>query len=107
MTTSSITLSRRSIPSEGGSLDGIPMPVFIILFVIASLLNTLGLTGQFGPNVQLVGRWVLVVALAAVGLQGHWRAFAGAGARPLLLGLVTWVTIAVSSLGMQAWTSAL
>ena len=66
------------------------VPVFIILFVLASLLNTLGLMGQFGPSVQLVGRWVLVVALAAVGLQGHWRAFTGAGARPLVLGLVTW-----------------
>jgi uncharacterized integral membrane protein (TIGR00698 family) len=83
------------------------VPVFIILFVLASLLNTLGLIGQFGPTVQLVGRWVLVVALAAVGLQGHWRAFAGAGARPLLLGLTTWVAVAVTSLAIQTWTDSL
>ncbi len=83
------------------------VPVFIILFVLASLLNTLGLTGQFGPDVQLVGRWVLVVALAAVGLQGHWRAFTGAGARPLVLGLVTWVAVALASLAVQTWTNSL
>ncbi len=83
------------------------VPAFIILFVLASLLNTLGLIGQFGPTVQLVGRWVLVVALAAVGLQGHWRAFAGAGTRPLLLGLMTWVTVAVTSLAIQTWTDSL
>jgi uncharacterized integral membrane protein (TIGR00698 family) len=83
------------------------VPVFIILFVLASLLNTLGLMGQFGPNVQLVGRWVLVVALAAVGLQGHWRAFTGAGTRPLILGLVTWIAVALSSLAVQAWTNSL
>lgn len=83
------------------------VPAFIILFVLASLLNTLGLIGQFGPSVQLAGRWVLVVALAAVGLQGHWRAFAGAGARPLLLGLTTWVAVAVTSLGVQTWTNSL
>lgn len=83
------------------------VPVFIVLFVVASLLNTLGLIGQFGPTVQLVGRWVLVVALAAVGLQGHWRAFAGAGTRPLLLGLMTWVSVAVTSLAIQTWTSSL
>lgn len=83
------------------------VPVFIILFVLASLLNTLGLIGQFGPTVQFVGRWVLVVALAAVGLQGHWRAFAGAGARPLMLGLTTWVVVAVSSLAIQTWTGSL
>jgi uncharacterized integral membrane protein (TIGR00698 family) len=83
------------------------VPVFIVLFVVASLLNTLGLIGQFGPTVQLVGRWVLVVALAAVGLQGHWRAFAGAGTRPLLLGLMTWVSVAVTSLAIQTWTGSL
>jgi uncharacterized integral membrane protein (TIGR00698 family) len=83
------------------------VPVFIILFVLASLLNTLGLVGHFGPAVQLGGRWVLVVALAAVGLQGHWRAFAGAGARPLLLGLATWVAVAVTSLAIQTWTDSL
>ena len=83
------------------------IPVFIILFVMASLLNTLGLIGQFGPTLQFAGRWVLVVALAAVGLQGHWRAFAGAGTRPLLLGLTTWVSVAVTSLVIQTWTHSL
>ena len=83
------------------------VPVFIVLFVIASLLNTLGLMGQLGPIAQLVGRWVLVVALAAVGLQGHWRAFAGAGSRPLLLGLLTWISVAVTSLAVQTWSGAL
>jgi uncharacterized integral membrane protein (TIGR00698 family) len=82
------------------------VPAFIILFVLASLLNTLGLIGQFGPDIQLVGRWVLVIALAAVGLQGHWRAFTGAGASPLVLGLATWVTVALSSLAVQAWMGA-
>jgi uncharacterized membrane protein YadS len=83
------------------------VPVFIILFVVASLLNTLGLIGQFGPSVQMIGRWVLVVALAAVGLQGHWRAFTGAGARPLLLGLVIWIAVALTSLVIQMWSHSL
>jgi uncharacterized integral membrane protein (TIGR00698 family) len=82
------------------------VPVFIILFVLASLLNTLGLLGRFGPDLQLVGRWVMVIALAAVGLQGHWRAFTGAGARPLLLGLATWIAVAVTSLAIQVYTGA-
>ncbi len=76
-------------------------PVFILLFLIASLIRTAGLTGGFSADLQLVGRWVLVIALAAVGLQGHWRAFAGAGARPLLLGGLTWFAVASASLLMQ------
>jgi uncharacterized integral membrane protein (TIGR00698 family) len=83
------------------------VPGFIILFVLASMLNTLGLMGHLGPSVQIVGRYVLVVALAAVGLQGHWRAFAGAGARPLLLGFATWISVALTSLAVQLWTHAL
>lgn len=83
------------------------VPVFIILFVLASFLNTLGLMGNWAPKVQIVGRWVMVVALAAVGLQGHWRAFTGAGARPLLLGLATWIAVALASLAIQVCTNSL
>jgi uncharacterized integral membrane protein (TIGR00698 family) len=82
-------------------------PVFIVLFVIASLARTAGLVGEHAADVQLLGRWIMVVALAAVGLQGHWRAFAGAGAKPLLLGGVTWFAIAAASLVMQTLTQQL
>lgn len=83
------------------------VPWFIGLFVIACLLNTLGLVGTAAPEVQLLARFVMVVALAAVGLQGHWRAFAGAGFRPLGLGLGTWAVVAVGSLAIQALTAQL
>jgi len=83
------------------------IPVFIIFFVLASALKTIGLTNFYAPEIQAVGRWVLVVALAAVGLQGHWCAFAGAGARPLLLGFLAWMSVAGSSLAIQAWTQTL
>jgi uncharacterized integral membrane protein (TIGR00698 family) len=83
------------------------VPGFIILFVLAAAANTLGLIGPHAGDVQLLGRLVMVVALAAVGLQGHWRAFVGAGSRPLVLGLATWFVVAVSSLAVQTWTQAL
>ena len=83
------------------------VPTFIILFVLASAANTAGLVGSHAAEIQMLGRLVMVVALAAVGLQGHWRAFAGAGSRPLVLGLATWFVVAVSSLVVQSWTQAL
>ncbi len=82
-------------------------PVFILLFLAASLARTAGLIGGHAADVQILGRWVLVVALAAVGLLGHWRAFAGAGARPLLLGGLTWFAVAAASLLMQGLTQQL
>jgi uncharacterized integral membrane protein (TIGR00698 family) len=83
------------------------VPWFIGLFAIASLINTLGLVGGASPQVQLAARFVMVVALAAVGLQGHWRAFAGAGFKPLGLGLGTWAVVALVSLAVQGWTGQL
>jgi uncharacterized integral membrane protein (TIGR00698 family) len=83
------------------------VPTFIILFVLAAAANTAGLIGSHAMQVQVLGRVVMIVALAAVGLQGHWRAFVGAGSRPLVLGLATWIVVAVSSLAVQTWTRAL
>jgi uncharacterized integral membrane protein (TIGR00698 family) len=83
------------------------VPWFILWFVVASLTNTLGMVGGMAPAIQAAARFVLVLALAAVGLQGHWRAFAGAGVRPLLLGLGTWAVVAASSLAVQYWTTQL
>jgi uncharacterized integral membrane protein (TIGR00698 family) len=83
------------------------VPVFIALFVLASAANTAGLIGPHAPAIQMLGRLLMVVALAAVGLQGHWRAFVGAGSRPLVLGLVTWFALAASSLAIQTWSHTL
>jgi uncharacterized integral membrane protein (TIGR00698 family) len=83
------------------------VPGFVLLFVAAAALNSLGLLGPYAPDVQLLGRWVMVIALAAVGLQAHWRAFAGAGFKPLLLGFSTWMAVAVASLAIQTWSHAL
>lgn len=82
-------------------------PTFILFFLAAAALNSFGLLGPIAPTVQLVGRWVLVIALAAVGLQGHWRAFAGAGTRPLILGFATWGVVAGASLAVQHWTHSM
>jgi uncharacterized integral membrane protein (TIGR00698 family) len=83
------------------------VPMFIVIFILAAAANTLGLIGPYAPALQTAGRWVMVVALAAVGLQGNWRAFAGSGTRPLALGLATWAVVALSSLAIQTWTNAL
>jgi uncharacterized integral membrane protein (TIGR00698 family) len=83
------------------------VPTFILLFVLASVLNSFGALGHYAPDVQLLGRWVMVIALAAVGLQAHWRAFVGAGAKPLVLGFSTWMAVAVASLVIQTWVHTL
>jgi uncharacterized integral membrane protein (TIGR00698 family) len=82
---------------------GKTVPWFILFFVLASLLNTLGLFGGLAPQIQWAGRFVLLIALAAVGLQGHWRVYVAAGLRPLLLGMSAWAAVALTSIVIQAW----
>lgn len=97
-----------AVPSQSlGKRVYAAVPMFIVLFVLAAAANTAGLIGPYAPQVQMLGRLVMVVALAAVGLQGHWRAFVGAGSRPLILGLITWFAVAASSLAVQTWSHAL
>ena len=94
-------------PAAGGDLMTRvknAIPVFIGLFVLASLINTLGLIGSLAPSVRLLARFVFLLALAGVGLQCGKKAFIGAGFRPLLLGCGCWAVVALSSLLVQSWT---
>src|SRR5579875_31650 len=108
----SLWISHRDRRAAASAAEGKPplsrsIPWFIGLFVIASLLETVGAFGAWAPQLQTAGRFVLLVALAAVGLQGHYRTFAGAGLRPLMLGMGTWAVVALVSLGVQLWTGQL
>jgi uncharacterized integral membrane protein (TIGR00698 family) len=99
-------LDPRHSPAVGSILSARirkAIPLFIGLFLLASVINTVGLIGDAAQNIQLAARFILVLALAAVGLQGNWRAFAGAGFRPLALGLGTWITVAIACLLVQYW----
>lgn len=78
------------------------IPWFIVGFVAASLVNTLGLLPAPLPSwASTAGRVLIVVALAAVGLQTQWAAFRQIRLKPLYLGAVVWGMVACSSLLLQ------
>jgi uncharacterized integral membrane protein (TIGR00698 family) len=84
------------------------VPWFLIGFVVAALVNTAGLVpatahGALG-NMSL---FFVAVALSAIGLSTDVSALRRAGAKPLLLGLLLWVTVAGASLALQALTGTL
>ena len=68
-------------------------------------VNSAGLipAGAHGP-LQHGSVFLVAVALSAIGLSTDLRALRRAGARPLLLGALLWVTVAAASLGLQALT---
>lgn len=84
------------------------LPFFIVVFVAAVVVNTIGLVpaGWHHPLADL-STWMITAALGAIGLStgiGHIRR---AGLRPLALGSVLWVTVGLASLGLQALTGTL
>jgi uncharacterized integral membrane protein (TIGR00698 family) len=84
------------------------VPWFLIGFVVAALVNTAGgvPSGAHG-GLSDVSLFFVAVALSAIGLSTDVAALRRAGAKPVLLGLMLWITVAGTSLGLQALTGIL
>jgi uncharacterized membrane protein YadS len=83
-------------------------PWFIIFFAVASLLNTLGILGSVLPSLLgMIGKFLIVVALAGVGLGASLRKMISIGPKPIMLGLIVWVLVASTSLLVQSLTGQL
>jgi uncharacterized integral membrane protein (TIGR00698 family) len=79
------------------------VPWFLVGFVAVAAVNSAGLIPA-GAHVPLQhgSVFLVAVALSAIGLSTDLGALRRAGARPLLLGALLWVTVAAASLGLQA-----
>jgi uncharacterized integral membrane protein (TIGR00698 family) len=83
------------------------VPWFILWFVAAAVLNTLGaVPSALHTVLSDIALFLIVVALTAVGLSADARAIRAAGLRPLALGFVLWVLIAIGSLAIAHVTHA-
>lgn len=77
-------------------------PWFILGFLATSLVNTLHLLpAAILRDATEAGRFLIVMALAAVGPNADLRRMVSAGFRPILLELGVWASVAVSSLVIQ------
>jgi uncharacterized integral membrane protein (TIGR00698 family) len=84
------------------------VPPFLVLFVLASALNTAGLVGGGArPVLADVALALITAALAGVGLGADLGAMRRAGPRPLLLGAILWMLVASISLALQTATGQL
>ncbi|MDQ2866373.1 MAG: putative sulfate exporter family transporter [Candidatus Eremiobacteraeota bacterium] len=79
------------------------LPWFVLWFLAAAALNSLGaIPDVVKTHLPPVALFAIVVALAGVGLGTDARRIRSAGLRPLALGAILWVAIAVSSLCIAA-----
>jgi uncharacterized integral membrane protein (TIGR00698 family) len=84
------------------------LPPFLVLFVLASLVDTAGLIGADARRVLAdVALGLITVALAGIGLAADVGRMRRTGPRPLVLGALLWLAVASVSLALQALTGQL
>ena len=80
-------------------------PVFILFFVLASVITTAATAAGapvsvFQPFKEL-SKFFIIMAMAAIGLNTDIVKLIRTGGRPIFMGLCCWAAIAAVSLGMQ------
>lgn len=96
---------RQRVPADGARaevrLRGL-VPWFLIGFLLVAAANSVRLipTAAHPPLAQL-SLFLISTALAAIGLSTDLAELRRTGGRPLLLGLILWVTVSVTSLLLQ------
>lgn len=78
-------------------------PWFIIYFLFASLLNTLGIFDEKMISIlSSIGKFMIVMALSAIGLNSDFKKMMKTGYKPLLLGLIVWISVSLTSVLVQS-----
>ena len=81
-------------------------PWFIIFFLLAAVVNTwvfsyMEVGSEISSFLSEAGKFMITLAMAAIGLNTNIVKLVKSGWKPILMGLVCWISIAFVSLGVQ------
>ena len=97
--------SRQQKNSQGFQLKKV-FPLFILYFILASLLTTfltyLGVSSSFFTPLKQLSKFLIIMAMSAIGLKTNLIAMVKSSGKSILLGGLCWIAIILTSLGMQA-----
>ena len=81
------------------------LPLFIVLFLAASVITTAAASAGADPALfeplKTLSKFFIVMAMAAIGLNTDVVHLVKSGGKPILMGFACWVAITAVSLGMQ------
>lgn len=78
-------------------------PWFVFGFVLAAVVNTfLPLPGRLPEALTAVGKFLIVMAMVAIGLNTNLKKLLASGAKPVTLGLCCWFVVSATSLAGKA-----
>ncbi len=77
-------------------------PWFVLYFLAASVINTfLPIPAGVGSFLVQAGKFMIVMAMACIGLNTNLVKLIKGGGRPILLGFLCWAVLSVTSLAVQ------
>ncbi len=77
-------------------------PWFIVFFLIAAVINTaFSLDPAIAKMLVKIGKFMITMAMAAIGFNTDIKSLIKGGYKPILLGLLCWIAVALSSLAVQ------
>lgn len=87
---------------EAGKLNFAKIfPWFILFFVAAAIVNTfLGLPAGISSFLVQIGKFVIIMAMAGIGLNTNLRSLFSSGIKPVFLGFICWAAIALVSIAV-------
>lgn len=98
-------ISRQQRNTAGFNFKKI-FPWFVLGFLATCIISTTGLLpGAVCSGLTTAGKFLIVMAMTAIGLNTHLGSLLSNGFKPILLGLVCWAAVALVSLGIQFYYS--
>lgn len=99
----------QSAGTGSGSFNFVKIfPWFVIGFVSAALINSFGFLPPAASHaLTQCGKFMIVMAMAAIGLSTDVKKLLTGGWKPILLGSACWVAVAVVSLAVQHFSGLL
>jgi uncharacterized integral membrane protein (TIGR00698 family) len=77
-------------------------PWFILGFLLMSALNTSGVLGTaMVAFLKEAGKFLIIMALSAIGLKTDLRKMLATGLKPMVLGFIVWMSVAFTSIAIQ------
>lgn len=77
-------------------------PYFIIVFLLAAIVTTVfDLPVYITGTIKEISKFLIIMAMAAIGLNTHLIKLIKSGGKPMTMGLICWIIITGTSLAMQ------
>lgn len=94
-------MARRQTAAAGFTVKKI-FPWFVLGFLAASIISTLGIIPPaVCQALTTLGKFCIVMAMTAIGLNTHIKQLVSNGLKPIALGMACWAAVAFVSLGIQ------